>query len=146
MAYNQTLKDQLVAKNTQVQVIVQQINNINLAIHRLTEKFNVESNKLQHRIDKVQFSRPRGNPSNYWPHSPMTDRIRAFYVIKERKESDLRRVKDSKRQTFDHEKAILTSRLLPLTKDKHELESQIKKINIQLNNPINYSFWSMCGN
>ena len=40
----------------------------------------------------------------------MTNRIRTFYVIKERKESDLRKNKDLKQQTFDHEKAILTSR------------------------------------
>ena len=88
MAYNQTLKDQLAAKSTQVQIIVQQIDNINQCIHKLSQKFNSESGKLQHRINKVQFSRPRGNPSNQWPHCPMTDRVRAFYVNKEHKESD----------------------------------------------------------
>ena len=62
MAHNQTLKDQLAAKSNQVQVLVQQIDNIEQNIHKLSQKFRSESAKLQHRINKVQFSRPRGNP------------------------------------------------------------------------------------
>ena len=140
MATNQTLKDQLATKNVQLQVIVHQIDTIKKNIYKLSQKFLSESAKLQNRINKVQFSRPRGNPSNQWPHCPMTSRIRAFYVVKERKESDLRKNKELRQQTFDHDKSILTSRLIPLRQDRHELESQIKMINIQLNNPINYSF------
>ena len=141
MASKQTLRDQLTAKSTQINVIVEQISNILQSVHKLSQKFLSESNKLQHRINKVQFSRPRGNPSNQWPHCPMTSRIHVFYQIKDRKERDLRNSKDLKQQIFDHEKAILTSRRSILEEEKHVLESQVKLINIQLHNYVNYDFW-----
>ena len=140
MATNQTLKDQLATKNVQLQVIVHQIDTIKKNIYKLSQKFLSESAKLQNRINKVQFSRPRGNPSNQWPHCPMTNRIHIFHQNKERKLKDLYKTKDLKRQTFDHEKALLTSKRSTLEAEKKEIQSQVKLINIQLNLPVNYGF------
>ena len=106
MDNKQTLRDELTAKNTQIDLIVHQISLILSSIHRLSLKFNSESAKVKHRINKVSSSMPRGNPRNQWPHRPMTERIRAFYQIKDRKESQLWNSKSRLRLVFDHEKAI----------------------------------------
>ena len=72
MSRQQNLRDQLNAKKVQLEVIVQKILSIVRNIHQLTQIFSIEAAKLQHKISKVQFSRPRGQPANQWPHAPMT--------------------------------------------------------------------------
>ena len=106
MANDQTLQDQLAAKTSQVDDIVHQISTIQLSINKLSQKFNCESVKLQQKINKVQFSVPRGNPSNQWPHCPMSSRTRAFHQIKDRKERDLRNKKDFIKQEYDHDSLV----------------------------------------
>ena len=84
MANQQQLRDLLEAKKVQLVLIDHNISLIVLQIRKLSLKFYKEDAKVQQKINKVQFSRPRGNPANQWPHTPMTNRVRAFYQVKER--------------------------------------------------------------
>ena len=137
MASQLVLRQQLEEKKAQLGDIVHQISAINLKICKLSQKFTKEAGKIQKRLSKVQFSRPRGNPANQWPHCPMTNRVQAFYQSKERKETQLRQNKDLLKQTFDHSKAILTYERLVFENEKRDIGSQIRQIRIQLNLPIN---------
>ena len=128
----QLMKEQLEAKKVQLEAFEHDISSLALKIHKLSQKFQKENAKIQHKIDKVQFSRPRGNPANQCPHSPMTIRVRAFYQIKERKETELRQNQDLLRQTFHHNRAILTTQKNVLQNSQSDIESQIRLLNIQL--------------
>ena len=132
MSGPQLLREQVTIKEAQIQGIVQKISALNLSIFQLSQKYYREADKVQRKITKVQFSRPRGNPANQWPHQPMTPRVQAFYQSKERKESRLRREKDLLKQTFDHSKAILTCQRQVLTNEQFDLESQIRILKIQI--------------
>ena len=139
MDSKQKFRDELAAKNTQIGSTVQQISIVLSSISRLSQRFSSDSAKAQQKINKVQFSRPRGNPHKQWPHCPMTERIRAFHQVKDRKERDLWNNKSMLRQVFDHEKAILTSKRAVLETEKHDIQCQIKQIRIRLNLPVNYN-------
>ena len=128
-----SLQDQLTISKIHVQDIEQKISILNSNIYQLSQKFYTTAAGLQRKIDSVQFSRPRGNPANQWPHCPMTNRVRAFYQIKEHKERELRKKKDLLRQVVDHDTAILTSQRLVLENELFDVESQIRLILIQLN-------------
>ena len=132
MSSQQILREQVTSKKVQIEEIVQKIDALSLRILHLTQKYNSESFKIQHKITKVQFSRPRGNPANQWPHRPMTPRVQAFYQSKERKETRLRQEKDLLKQTFDHNRALLTHEKNLLANRQFDLESQIRILNIQL--------------
>ena len=132
MSNQQSLREQVATKEIQITDIVEKISTLNLRISILSEKFNHEAAKIQQKITKVQFSRPRGNPANQWPHCPMTHRVQTFYQSKERKETRLRQQKDLLKQTFDHDKAILTCERQVLANAKFDLESQIRILNIQI--------------
>ena len=101
-------------------------------ICQLTQVFRDGSNKLQSKIDQIQFKRPRGNPANQFPHVPMTDRIRQFYQKKAAKETALRKDKDLLTQTYNHERAILTSPRTKLENQQMDIESEIRIIKIKL--------------
>ena len=73
MASQLALSQQLAEKEVQLQEIEHQVSNINLKISKLSQKFFIEANKIQTRINRVQASRPRGNPANHWPHRPITN-------------------------------------------------------------------------
>ena len=109
MASVQALRDQLAAKKVQSDDTSKKISDLNLKIYRLSQEFKCEAAKIQHRITKVQLSRPRGNPANQWPHCPMSHRFNAFFQSKDRRERALWKKEDQLKQSFDHEKAILTS-------------------------------------
>ena len=126
------LQQQLGEKEAQLADVVHKLSIINLNIHKLTQKFNIEAQRIHRRISKVQASRPRGNPANQWPHCPMTPRVSAFYQTKEFKETELRKNKDLLKQVYDHKRAILTSQCLVLKNEQFDLESQIRLIRIQL--------------
>ena len=126
------LRQQLGERQVQLENIVKKISAVNLTIYKLTLKFNKEANKIQQQLNRVLASRPRGNPANQWPHRPMTNRLSAFYQVKERKERELWQKKSLLRQVFDHERAILTSQRLVLTNSEHDIESQIRIIKIQI--------------
>ena len=126
------LQQQLGEKEAQLADVVHKLSIINLNIHKLTQKFNIEAQRIHRRISKVQASRPRGNPANQWPHRPMTSRINAFYQAKEDKEHLLWQKKDLLRQVFNHDRAILTSQRSVLTNTEHDIESQIRILNIQI--------------
>ena len=126
------LTENLAVKRSQIEDLEQKISGINISIHRLSQKFHQEAAKIQHKITKIQFSRPRGNPAHHWPHRPMTSQVRAFYQVKDRKEGELRRSQNLLKQTFDHDKALLTSSRLVLESALFDLESQVRLINIQL--------------
>ena len=132
MASQLVLRQNLEEKKTQLEVIEQQILAINQKICKLSQKFNHDAAKIQKKITKVQFSRPRGNPANQWPHCPMTNRVQIFYQAKERKETMLRQQKDLLKQTFDHSRAILTCERQTLVNAQFDLESQIRILNIQI--------------
>ena len=132
MASQQHLRELVRDKTAEIEVIQHNISLILVKIHKLSQKFYKEDTKIQHKINKVQFSRPRGNPANQWPHTPMTSRVRVFYQIKERKETELRKSKDLLKQTFDHERAILFSQRLVLENAQRDIESQIRLITLQL--------------
>ena len=117
------LSQQLEEKKAQLEDIVHQISAINLKICKLSQKFTKEAGKIQKRLSKVQFSRPRGNPANQWTHRPMTNRVQAFYQSKERKETRLRQEKDLLKQTFDHNRAVLTHEKNILANSQFDLES-----------------------
>ena len=125
------LREQLNTKSSEIQYILQKVSALNSKINRLAQKYHSEASKLQIRIDKVQFSRPRGNPSDLWPHCPMTDRVRLFYQNKERKERSLRADKNLLKMTFDHSRAILLTQRLNLENAQRDLESQIRLIQIR---------------
>ena len=126
------LQQQLGEKEAQLADVVHKLSIINLNIHKLTQKFNIEAQRIHRRISKVQASRPRGNPANQWPHRPMTSRINAFYQAKEDKEHLLWQKKDLLRQVFNHDRAILTSQRSVLTNTEHDIESQIRILKIQI--------------
>ena len=132
MASQQHLRELVRDKTAEIEVIQHNISLILVKIHKLSQKFYKEDTKIQHKINKVQFSRPRGNPANQWPHTPMTSRVRVFYQIKERKETELRQSQDLLKQTFHHNRAILTTERLVLQNAQSDLESQIRLLNIQL--------------
>ena len=132
MASQQILREQVTSKELQIQVIVNKISALTLNIFNLSQQYNFVAGRLDRRITKVQFLRPRGNPANQWPHCPMTPRIQAFYQSKERKEARLRQEKDLLKQTHDHGIAILTSERQVLTNAKFDLESQIRILKIQI--------------
>ena len=132
MSNQQSLKEQVATKKIQIEDIVQKISTLTHRIFSLSQKFNHEAAKIQQKITKVQFSRPRGNPANQWPHRPMTNRVQTFYQSKERKETRLRQQKDLLKQTFDHDRAILTCEKQVLANAQFDLESQIRILNIQI--------------
>ena len=132
MSSQHSLRDQLSAKRLKVAELEEKITTINQSVHQLSQKFYIEAAKLQQKINRVQFSRPRGNPANQWPHCPMTPRVSAFYQTKEFKETELRKNKDLLKQVYDHKRAILTSQCLVLKNEQFDLESQIRLICIQL--------------
>ena len=123
---------QAATKKSQIEVCEQQISAINLRVYKLTQSFNTNAAKLQQKINKVQFSRPRGNPANQWPHRPMCIRVQLFYEIKEAKEQKLSRDKDLLKQTYDHKRAILSAQKLSLENAQFDLESELRQVNIQL--------------
>ena len=104
----------------QTEDILLRISSLNRRIPQLSQKFTAEAAKIQHKLNKVQISRP------------ITNRISAFYQVKERKERELMQSKDLLQLTFDHNKAILTTQRLALENAKFHIESQIQLINIQL--------------
>ena len=122
MSSQRNLKEQVTSKELQLEVISNKISSLNLQILNLSQKYNFDADKLQRKITKVQFSQPRGNPANQWPHCPMTPRIQAFHQSKGRKESRLRQEKDMLKQTFDHGKAILTCERQVLANAQFDLE------------------------
>ena len=132
MTSQQNLRDQLTAKKLQVRDIQEKVSAIELSLNQLSRIFFNDSNKIQQKITRVQFSRPRGNPANQWPHCPMTSRVRSFYQAKEHKERELRKSKDLLKQVFDHNRAILTSKRLILENEQFDIESQIRLVLIQL--------------
>ena len=132
MSSQQSLREQVSSKKVQIEDIDNKITALSLRILNLTQKYNFESLKIQRKITRVQFSRPRGNPANQWPHCPMTNRVQAFYQSKERKETRLRQEKELLKQTFDHSRAILTCEKNVLANAKFDLESQIRILNIQI--------------
>ena len=132
MSSQQSLIEQVTSREIQIEDLVNKISTLTLHIHQLSQKYHHNAVKIQRKLTKVQFSRPRGNPSNQWPHCPMTPRIRAFYQSKERKESRIRQEQDLLKQTFDHSKAILASERHVLVNAKFDLESQIRIIKIQI--------------
>ena len=132
MSSQQHLKDQVTSKELLIEEIVQKISALNIRIHHLSQRYYLDAAQIQRRITKVQFSRPRGNPANQWPHRPMTPRIQAFYQSKERKESRLRQEKDLLKQTFDHGKAILTCEKNALANTQFDLKSQVRILRIQI--------------
>ena len=137
MSNTSVLKEQLKTKMCLIQDITLKISVIVIRVNKLSQNFLKESARIQRKINKVQFSRPRGNHANQWPHRPMTSNIRAFYQIKARKERDLLTSKDLIQHVFNHDKAILTSEQQALENEKRDIESQIRQIRIQLNLPIN---------
>ena len=136
MSSNQDLGEQLEAKKCLAQSITVKITAIELSIYKLSQKFYSENAKIQHKITKVQFSKPKGNQANQWPHCPMTPRIRSFYQIKDRKECDLRKRKELLHHIFNHDKAILTSEKQALVNEESDIRSQIRIIKIRLNQKI----------
>ena len=132
MASQQQLIDQIGANALQLELLVQKVSTLVLQIRKLTLKFYKEDAKIHRKIVKVQFSRPRGNPANQWPHSPMTSRVRAFYQIKEHKETELRQSQVLLKQTFHHNKAILVNQRLELENAQADIESQNRLLKIQL--------------
>ena len=128
---NALLTCELLAKQTRLEELTKQILVINVDLQQLTLQFNTNANRIQSRISKVQFSRPRGNPANYWPHRPMTNRIHLFYQAKEKKEGLLRQNKEMLKLTFEHNRAILINRKLVLINEQSDLESQIRLIRIR---------------
>ena len=64
MSSQQNLIEQLAFKNFQIEDIVQKISALSLRIVRLSQNFYRDAAKIQQKINKVQFSRPRGNPAN----------------------------------------------------------------------------------
>ena len=132
MTSQQNLKDQVTSKELLVEDIVQKISALTIRIYHLSQKYYSAAAKIQNRINKVQFLRPRGNPANQWPHRPMTPRIQAFYEAKERKESRLRQEKDLLKQTFDPNRAILTCEKNALANSQFDLESEIRILKIQI--------------
>ena len=132
MSNQQNLRRQVATKELQIEDIVQKISALTHRILSLSQKFNHDAAKIQKKITKVQFSRPRGNPANQWPHCPMTNRVQIFYQAKERKETMLRQQKDLLKQTFDHSRAILTCERQTLVNAQFDLESQIRILNIQI--------------
>ena len=133
---NPLLACDLLDKQTRHEELTQQILVINVDLQKITLQFNTEANRIQSRITKIQFSRPRGNPANYWPHRPMTNRIHLFYQAKEKKESSIRHNKEMLKLTFEHDRAILTSLKLVLINKQSDLTSQIRLIRIRLGLPI----------
>ena len=132
MTSQQSLRDHVALKEIQIEDIVQKISALNASIYHLSQKYNFDAAHIQRRITKVQFSRPRGNPANQWPHRPMTAQLQVFYQAKERKESRLRKEKDLLKQTYDHAKAILTCEKNALASAQFDLESQIRILKIQI--------------
>ena len=132
MSSQQSLTEQATLKRTQIEDIVHKVSALTTKIFNLSQKYQSDAAKIQRKITKVQFSRPRGNPANQWPHRPMTNRVQAFYQAKERRETRLRQGQDLLKQTFDHSRAILTCEKQALLNSKFDLESQIRIINIQL--------------
>ena len=132
MANQNALKQQLSEKEEQLEDLVLRISAVVVKINKLSQKFFREAAKIQQRLNKVQSSRPRGNPANQWPHRPITGRISAFYQAKENKERKLWQDKDLLRQVFDHNRAILTSQKLILTNAEHDIKSQIRLLKIQI--------------
>ena len=128
----QTLRDQLAAKQVLNEDISQKISGINLQIYVMSQKFFSEAAKIQNHITKVQLSRPRGNPAYQWPHCAITPRIRNFYRNKELKERELWSKRDQLKQTYDHEKAILTTQRRVLEDEQFDAESQIRILLIQI--------------
>ena len=124
-------KSELTARQVEIASILEKIISLDLELFKLIQRFNVETGKLHTQIHKIQFSRPRGNPANIWPHRPMTDRVRLFYQAKESRETFLRRNKDLLKLSFDHSKAIITSRKSVLENDIHDLESQIRLLQVR---------------
>ena len=132
MSNQHNLTEQLTLNSRQIEDIVQKVSALTTSIARLTQKYNRDAVIIQGRITKVQFSRPRDNPANQWPHCPMTNRVQAFYQAKETKESRLRQEKDLLKHTFDHRRATLTCERQALLNLKFDLESQNRIIYIQL--------------
>ena len=124
-------RDELTTKQIRVSEIQEKLSSLNSQLHNLSRKFHIEAGKLQQQIQKVQFSRPRGNPANYWPHRPMTTRIQLFYEAKERRESFLRKNKDILKLSFDHSKAIITSEKKILDSELFDLESQMRLLKVR---------------
>ena len=131
------LSRDLLSKQTHLAAVTHQITTININIQALTHKFNIEANKIKAKLTRVQLSRPTGNPANYWPHRPMTNRINLFYQTKERKVSSLTQRQEMLTLTFEHNRAILLSQKLALNSEQSDIESQIKLIRIRLGLPIN---------
>ena len=105
--FKTSLVCELLSKQTRLEVVTTQILGINDEIQKITFQFNTQANKIQSRISKVQLSRPRGNPANYWPHCPMTPRVNLFYQAKERKEKLLSQSQVNLKLTFEHNRAII---------------------------------------
>ena len=132
MSSQQFLREQVTIKDAQIEDLVHKISPLNLRILCLSQKYNGEADKIQRKITKVQFSRPRGNPANQWPHCPITPRLQAFYQSKERRESRLRQEKDLLKQSYDHSRSILTCQRQALANAQYDLESQIRILKIQI--------------
>ena len=132
MSNQQCLRQQVTLKEAQIVDIVDKISELTTRINNLSQKYNRDAFKIQQKITKVQFSRPRGNPANQWPHCPITPRLQAFYQSKERRESRLRQEKDLLKQSYDHSRSILTCQRQALANAQYDLESQIRILKIQI--------------
>ena len=132
MSNQQCLRQQVTLKEAQIVDIVDKISELTTRINNLSQKYNRDAFKIQQKITKVQFSRPRGNPANQWPHCPITPRLQAFYQSKERRESRLRQEKDLLKQSYDHSRSILTCQRQALANTQFDLESQIRILKIQI--------------
>ena len=123
-------KCEFTTRQDEIACIQAKISSIDIELFKLTQNFHIQAGKLQRQINKVQFSRPRGNPANIWPHRPMTTRVRQFYQAKEGCETFLRNNMDLLKLSFDHSKAIITSKKAILESELSDTESQIKLLKI----------------
>ena len=62
---------------------------VHFRINEVRQDFGVQIMKIDASIAKTQRSRPRGNPSNKWPHTPMSKTDKKFWSWKEARERKL---------------------------------------------------------
>ena len=99
----------------------------------MRQDFGEKIKVIDAKIAKTQLSRPRGNPSKKWPHTPMSSTDKKFWNWKEARERTLHAERDVLVANRDGFIEMEQSRIRQLTAMLSDVETIIKLLHVRLN-------------
>ena len=112
-------------------------------INEVRQDFGAKISTLDSKIAKTQRSRPRGNPANKWPQTPMSNSDKKFWSWKEARERSLYAERDVLVANRDGFIEMEQSRINHLTSVMADVNTIIKILQnvLKVNKPKSNRKW-----